>query len=96
MAWSWYCPVKYFRHNKENETVFWEEWYHCFQEHFNACQNLEGSRSELEQQTYPEKKECLKMSPSNKKSLFPRYNQSYSGGKASGNFIMLRNTTKNS
>lgn len=42
------------------------------------------------------KKECLKMSNSNQKSLFPRYNQRYSGGKASGNFIVLRNTTKNS
>lgn len=40
--------------------------------------------------------ECIKMAPSNQKGLFPRYNQGYSGGKASGNLIVLRNTTKNS
>lgn len=42
------------------------------------------------------KNECFKMAPFNQKGLFPRYNQSYSGGKASGNLIALRNTTKNS
>lgn len=36
------------------------------------------------------------MAPFNQKGLFPRYSQSYSGGKASGNLIALRNTTKNS
>lgn len=42
------------------------------------------------------KNECLKMALSNQKGLFLRYNQSYSGGKASGNLITLRKTTKNS
>lgn len=39
---------------------------------------------------------CLELVPSNQKGLFPRYNQSYSGGKASGNIVELRNTAKNS
>lgn len=36
-----------------------------------------------------------RMAPSNQEDLFLRYHHRYSGGKASGNLIMLRNTTKN-